>query len=328
VLYSGDGPASVPAEPRPEAARLQAALEALAVRDQVLADRNRRLAALGDAAARLTVLAGRLETTEQELAGLRRARLAEAADREARIADLERRLLEASPPAILAPPFVEAETATEPKPTAGTPEAADVVGRLARLARDLELERQRNLRLTARGREGDAAENAGLQRALDDCRQRSALLDHRLAEIEENGGVGPGGAYARWEQWFRNRAAERHDSDLQRAEETVLLQHSVLEEKERLIATLLEHLRGLGEVRAGPDDLKQIVGIGPVIEDLLHGLGITTFEQLASLSAGEVDRIGDLLGAFRERVRRDGWVEQAAELAGRRVRLGPDLSLR
>ena len=83
----------------------------------------------------------------------------------------------------------------------------------------------------------------------------------------------------------------------------------------------------MGEIREGPDDLKQIIGIGPVIEDLLHGLGITTFEQLAALSEEEVDRIGDLLGAFRERIRRDGWTEQAAELARRRVRLGPGLSL-
>ena len=64
-----------------------------------------------------------------------------------------------------------------------------------------------------------------------------------------------------------------------------------------------------------------------MIEDLLHGLGITTFEQVASLSAEDVDRIGDLLGAFPERIRRDGWAEQAAELARRRVRLGPGLSL-
>jgi predicted flap endonuclease-1-like 5' DNA nuclease len=329
VLHSSDGdaPASVPAQPRPEAARLQAALEALAARDQVLADRNRRLAALEDAAARLTVLAGRLETTEQELAALRRACLAQAADREARIADLERRLFGGSSPARLAPLFVETEVAEEPAPTAGPPEAADVVGHLARLERDLELERQRNLRLTARGREANAAESAGLQQALDDCRQRSALLARRLAVIEQNGGAGPGDAYARWEQWFRKRAAERHDSDLQRAEETVRLQHSVLKEKEQLIATLLGRLRAVGEAHDGPDDLKQIVGIGPVIEELLHGLGITTFEQLASLSAEEADRIGDLLGAFRERIRRDGWAEQAAELARRRVRIGSDVSL-
>jgi predicted flap endonuclease-1-like 5' DNA nuclease len=330
VLYSGDGggppsePTALPSDPE----RLQAALDALAARDRVLADRNRRLAALEDAAARFTALAGRLQAAEEELAALRRARSAQVADRDARIALLETRLGDTSPPTRPETPFVEAEAATESESIAGTSEAPDLMTLLACADRDLELERERNFRLTARGRDGDEAENARLREALDECRERTTTLEHRLITLEQDGGAGAGGAYARWEQWFRERAVARHDSDLQRAEETVRVQHSALEEKERLIATLLDRLRGLGEVSEGPDDLKQIIGIGPVIEGLLHRLGITTFEQLASLSAEEVDRIGDLLGAFRERIQRDGWTEQAAQLASRRVRLGPGISLR
>ena len=121
--------------------------------------------------------------------------------------------------------------------------------------------------------------------------------------------------------------AERSDGDLARAEETIRRQHAVLEEKERLIAVLLERLRAAGEVREGPDDLKEIIGIGPVIEGLLHGQGITTFEQLAALSDEDVDRVGALLGAFHERIRRDRWIEQAAELARRPGPPRPGLSL-
>ena len=49
----------------PEAERLRAALEALAARDQVLADRTRRLAVLEQAASRWTSLAARLEQVYQ-----------------------------------------------------------------------------------------------------------------------------------------------------------------------------------------------------------------------------------------------------------------------
>ena len=90
-----------------------------------------------------------------------------------------------------------------------------------------------------------------------------------------------------------------------------------------LIALLLDRLRECGQVDDGPDDLKAVIGIGPVIAEMLHAQGITTFEQLAALSEEDIDRLGDLLGSFRERIRRDGWVEQAAALAARRVRLGP-----
>jgi predicted flap endonuclease-1-like 5' DNA nuclease len=119
----------------------------------------------------------------------------------------------------------------------------------------------------------------------------------------------------------------RSEADLERAEAAVKRQHAVLEEKERLIALLIDRLRSAGQVQEGPDDLKEVVGIGPVIEGLLHSLGITTFEQLAGLSAEDEHRIGEHLGVFRERIRRDGWAEQAAELARRRTALAPGLSL-
>jgi predicted flap endonuclease-1-like 5' DNA nuclease len=327
VEYGDDGAGPAAAPVPSDAQRLQAALEALTARDQVLADRTRRLAALESTSGRLAALAARLEAAEEEVATLRRARAAEAAEREERIAELERRLAGGWPapqPAVVEDPGGSGVAGT---PTA-TLEPSATAGLVARLGRDLELERQRNFRLAGRGSEGAAVEALTLQEALDDCHRRRAALERQLAEFQSDGAAGPGGAYARWEAWFRRRVAERHEADLQRAEETARSQHSVLEEKERLIATLLDRLRAAGEVQEGPDDLKRVIGIGPVIEDLLHGLGITTFEQLASLSEEEVDRIGDLLGAFRERIRRDGWAQQAAELARRRVRLGPGLSLR
>ncbi|MBN2114766.1 MAG: hypothetical protein JW785_11650 [Acidimicrobiia bacterium] len=296
-----------------DAERLAAALEALAARDQVLADRSRRLAALQDTADRLAAVSARLQAAEEELAALRRAHRAEIAQREERLAELES--LRASLPARdgLSVP----DAAPQPDLASG---AEAIV--LARLRRDLEIERRRNFRLGER-HSAPAAETARLQEALDAERRRSAELQQRLPAA-----AAPEEGYAPAEERFRRRLEARGSGELARAEETIRSQRRVLEEKERLISLLLDRCRAAGRLREGPDDLKEVSGIGPVIEDLLHGLGITTFGQLAALTDEELDRIGDRLGAFHERVHRDRWREQAAELERQRVRLGPGLTLR
>ncbi|MCR8723276.1 hypothetical protein [Frigidibacter sp. ROC022] len=65
---------------------------------------------------------------------------------------------------------------------------------------------------------------------------------------------------------------------------------------------------------AGPDDLKQIKGVGPKLESTLHGLGITTFAQIAGWSAADIAEIEPKL-KFSGRIERDGWIEQAKTLA-------------
>lgn len=68
------------------------------------------------------------------------------------------------------------------------------------------------------------------------------------------------------------------------------------------------------ETAAG-DDLTRLKGVGPKLSALLHGLGITSFAQIASWSDADVDRIDAQLGNFSGRIRRDSWREQAAFLA-------------
>jgi len=63
-----------------------------------------------------------------------------------------------------------------------------------------------------------------------------------------------------------------------------------------------------------PDDLRRIVGIGPVNERLLHGEGVRTFAQIAKWTAAEVRRIEAVL-QFDGRIERERWIEQAALLA-------------
>jgi predicted flap endonuclease-1-like 5' DNA nuclease len=63
-----------------------------------------------------------------------------------------------------------------------------------------------------------------------------------------------------------------------------------------------------------PDDLKLIVGIGPMLERMLQQLGVTTYRQIARWSERDVDEYDAKLPEFPGRIRRDGWVTQAREL--------------
>ena len=63
-----------------------------------------------------------------------------------------------------------------------------------------------------------------------------------------------------------------------------------------------------------PDDLKLIVGIGPVLERMLHQLGVTTFRQIARWSERDINEFDAKLPEFPGRIRRDAWVTQARAL--------------
>ena len=66
---------------------------------------------------------------------------------------------------------------------------------------------------------------------------------------------------------------------------------------------------------AGADDLKLIKGVGPELEALLHRLGFFHFRQIAAWTPEEVAWVDGNLEGFHGRVTRDGWVEQARQLA-------------
>jgi predicted flap endonuclease-1-like 5' DNA nuclease len=63
-----------------------------------------------------------------------------------------------------------------------------------------------------------------------------------------------------------------------------------------------------------PDDLKLIVGVGPVLERMLQQLGITTYRQIARWTERDIDEFDAKLAEFPGRIRRDGWVTQARAL--------------
>lgn len=68
--------------------------------------------------------------------------------------------------------------------------------------------------------------------------------------------------------------------------------------------------------KGGPDDLKQIKGVGPKLEGILHEMGIYHFDQVASWRKKEVEWVDNALtGVNKGRPTRDDWVKQAKVLA-------------
>ena len=63
-----------------------------------------------------------------------------------------------------------------------------------------------------------------------------------------------------------------------------------------------------------PDDLKLIVGVGPVLERMLQQLGVATYRQIARWSERDIDEFDAKLQEFPGRIRRDAWVTQARAL--------------
>ncbi|RWO78789.1 proton-conducting membrane transporter [Mesorhizobium sp.] len=61
-------------------------------------------------------------------------------------------------------------------------------------------------------------------------------------------------------------------------------------------------------------NLRRLIGIGPANERLLHGLGVTTYAQIAAWTAADVKRIEETLN-FDGRIERERWIEQAKLLA-------------
>ncbi len=63
-----------------------------------------------------------------------------------------------------------------------------------------------------------------------------------------------------------------------------------------------------------PEDLKRIRGIGVLIEKKLNSMGVTSYDQVANWSAGDIERVSHVLD-FKGRIERENWVEQARILA-------------
>jgi predicted flap endonuclease-1-like 5' DNA nuclease len=70
----------------------------------------------------------------------------------------------------------------------------------------------------------------------------------------------------------------------------------------------------LAAPQGAADDLKQISGVGPVLERKLNDLGIYHFWQIAKWGEAEIAWVDESLN-FKGRITRDGWIAQASKLA-------------
>lgn len=63
------------------------------------------------------------------------------------------------------------------------------------------------------------------------------------------------------------------------------------------------------------DDLAQIIGVGPILTELLHEVGVFYFWQIAEWTDEDVAYVDEKLLHFKGRIERDDWVGQAKALA-------------
>lgn len=223
---------------------------------------------------------------------------------------------------------LEAELDSLRKVTRGR---AESVARLERQVLELEPLQERLARkeqeaeqLAARLRERSqsADETAELEGRLEECRKRLDDSRDRLRQarsalqrqIERNDKQ-----EAVHQQVVANLQAEvkeagreapgKSDPGTERARWTQLVA-----ERDSRITGLRRRLGELEcrlERQEPADDLKKVAGIGPKLEDLLHSLGVTSFAQIAAWDDDDIERIGEHIGTFRGRIRRDDWVEGA-----------------
>jgi large subunit ribosomal protein L19 len=62
-----------------------------------------------------------------------------------------------------------------------------------------------------------------------------------------------------------------------------------------------------------PDDLTRIDGVGEVLVEKLHKLGIIQFQQIADFSDEDIARVDEVLD-FKGRIEREDWIGQARSL--------------
>ena len=62
------------------------------------------------------------------------------------------------------------------------------------------------------------------------------------------------------------------------------------------------------------DDLKNIKGIGPFLEQKLNALGIYTYKQISNMTPELEEQVNEAIEFFPGRIKRDNWVKQAKDL--------------
>lgn len=149
--------------------------------------------------------------------------------------------------------------------------------------------------------------SAPVEEEIARLRWRVRFLEGRLAYFE-----GDGDAEAA-------PSVESAAARPKRAAEAILGQLEAADERaEAEAAQQVARVRPMSmdrPVDGKPDDLTQIGGVGPKIQDVLNSLGIFHFDQIAEWTSENIAWVDEYL-SFSGRITREGWVEQAAVLVG------------
>ena len=155
-----------------------------------------------------------------------------------------------------------------------------------------------------------AAETAALvEEEIARLRWRVRFLEGRLAYFEGNGES----------EAAPPASAESAPAKPRRVSEAILGELEAADDRaEAEAAQQVARVRPMPmdkPVDGKPDDLTQIGGIGPKIQDVLNSLGIFHFDQIADWTSENIAWVDEYL-SFAGRITREGWVEQAAVLVG------------
>jgi len=121
------------------------------------------------------------------------------------------------------------------------------------------------------------------------------------------------------EAQLANQANNQIEWALDGTEKEDILMDTEAEEEVDVVAAKAKFRAAIGEQIAQAsiedrDDLKQINGIGPFIEEKLNDLGIYTFEQISQLDDELIETLTNGIEFFPGRIERDDWVGQADRL--------------
>lgn len=210
--------------------------------------------------------------------------------------------------------------------------AEEKAARQAQAENTAELEKQLKKQTKAAAEAEEAAQaaraeaqEAGAQasRVPDDVSDENAALQAEVIKLE-------GMVRERTEQlnklrWQQDMLEKQGGADGNDSKMLVVLNQqlqSAREETQRLKDKVreLESAAVLAPAAAQPadepDDLSSIKGIGPKLVKQLRKLGVTRFDQIATLSEADLDDEKHPLHAMKGRIVKDNWIAQAARLGG------------
>lgn len=209
------------------------------------------------------------------------------------------------------PPRQRASQA-KPEPSTKAAPTGQAAGRRSATARETA---RRGARPAAPAKQGTAAKSTGLSDKGGSQRPAGASQPGASAGARPSAGKQPSGARPTTSAPPRPKASDKHPAQ-PRPGQAAREEPPASGGPPAMAPASVEPQRppALDQPRGGKaDDLKQITGIGPKLEEKLNGLGIYHYDQIAGWGDSDVRWIDAELQA-KGRVERDNWVGQAAAL--------------